>query len=99
MAVSNVEVGNIDHEQGSVGAISGCDKLTTVVDRLLDRVERLEPSQKERGNTRRPERFPREVTQRRDDERTCWRCGRKGHLSGSIMHPGQPIRENWTPPV
>ena len=47
MAVSNVEVGNLDHEQGSVGAIGGCDKLTTVVERLLDRVERLELSQKE----------------------------------------------------
>ena len=68
MAVSNVEVGNLDHEQGSVGALSGCDKLTTIVEGLLDRVERLELSQKERGNTRRPERFPREVTQRRDDE-------------------------------
>ena len=51
MAVSNVAVGNLDHEQGSVGAISGCDKLTTIVERLLDRVERLELSQKEQGNT------------------------------------------------
>ena len=65
----------------NVGAISGCDKLTTIVERLLNRVERLELSQKERGNTRRPERFPMEVTQRRDDEPTCWRYGRKGHLS------------------
>ena len=47
IAVSNVEVGNLNHEQGSVGAISGCDKLTTVVERLLDRVKRLELRQKE----------------------------------------------------
>ena len=32
MAVSNVEVGNLNHEQGSVGSISGCDKLTTIVE-------------------------------------------------------------------
>ncbi len=57
-----------------------CDQLTTIVERLLDRVERLELSQKERGNTRKSERFPREVRQKRDDERTCWRCGRMGHL-------------------
>ena len=54
-----------------VGAINECDKLTTIVERLLDRVERLELRQKERGNTRRLERFPREVTERRDGEWTC----------------------------
>ena len=49
-----------------------CDQLTTIVERLLDRVERLELSQKERGNTRKPERFPREVTKK---EMTSGRVG------------------------
>ena len=98
MAVANVEVGNLDHEQGSVGAISGCDKLSTVVERLL-RVERLELSQKERGNTRRLERFLREVKQRRDGERTYWRCGRKSHLSRQCPAPRPTYQGNWTPPV
>ena len=38
--------GNLD-KHGSVGAISGCEKLTTTVERLLDRVKGIELSQKE----------------------------------------------------
>ena len=91
MAVFNVEVWNLDHEQGRIGAISGCDKLTTMVERQLDRVERLVLSQKEQGNTRTRESFARELHKEEMMSGYVGDVAEKVTSLGSVVRPGQPM--------
>lgn len=83
------------------------DKLVTLVERLVDRVEKLEVNNSQANTGRRAPWRSRQGTtnQRRGISNgahdtplrrdiTCWNCGRKGHVSRQCLSPRKQLPEN-----
>ena len=84
-AVSSVGVEPIEKDSASIGSVSSVsnDKLLNLIEKLVDRVERLE---KELGSEQRQNSGKRSVT--------CYQCGERGHTARycSVMRSNQDKR-------
>ena len=93
VTVSSVEVPPSEQEPPSVGAVSNTthvsnDKLVSMLEKLVDRLDKLETSRS--GDERRRVEQNRPPQQRRNAGRqslTCWNCGKLGHLSRQCRSP------------
>ena len=72
-----------ESDGATVASINPTVKLTTMVEKLLDRVETLERRQTEPANERRPLRRSRSYAQPRGSRqhRVCWTCQLPGHIA------------------
>ena len=101
-AVSCGEVEAEKCEEVAVGAVSTTEKLTIMMEKLLERVEKLESS--ETGRQRPEGQAPgnkattgNERVAKRDV--ICYRCGKKGHFARNCRKGIQPQSGNERPPA
>ena len=95
--ITGAEQAELEEEAttGQVGAVSPSmsdQKLVTLVEKLLDRVEKLETSSRMEPPMTRPP-----FGQRRDPSRdiVCWSCGKRGHVSRVCNAPKEMAPENY----
>ena len=91
LTVASVEVETPQEEQTAIGAVSSNEKdsLTTLVEKLINRIDRLELNysgveaglSRQRGRTNDQERRPRRGYREPAAEVICWRCNKPGHTS------------------
>ena len=70
-----------DCKEATVSAVHSTDKLSSLLEKLLDRVERLEEAQEKQSMAQGRGRRTLQRPATGENRVTCWRCGKIGHIS------------------
>lgn len=89
----------------SVSPLDGSSKVASLLERLVERVEKLEASSKTEPTANSPGGKPNRRGYGRGRRGgfqrqpvTCWTCGQPGHVSRQCTVPIQPWQPSWVPP-
>ena len=86
----------LEREEAGLAAAGVSDKLTTLMEKLLERMDRIERQTTSDRGRREPDRAAGKDPWRRPFTGECWRCGKTS--PGTAMFPFRRGRETRSPP-